>query len=325
MKIGKSHYFKIGALAAFMIFAAAASVIFFPKILNPAIQTNKLLHVVLKIRLPQVLIAITAGGCLGLAGALMQIILSNALASPFTLGISSASAFGASVAIIIGLRGSTVLFGAGLSAFIFALASIALLLLILSVAGISQRNIILIGMAVNFFFASANTLIKYYAPPDAVYQIAFWTVGSLSGAKLTDSCVLSIILFVSLGISLLYAKDFGLIRQGERTAIMHGVNVNAERILFLLICSVLAAFPVAVVGIIGFIGLVSPHIARLLRLNSPKELILSSAIIGSLFLVVSDIISKSILYPEVIPVGSVTSFLGIPTLLVLLFIMKGKR
>jgi len=180
-------------------------------------------------------------------------------------------------------------------------------------------------MAVNFFFASANTLIKYYAPPDAVYQIAFWTVGSLSGAKLTDSCVLSIILFVSLGISLLYAKDFGLIRQGERTAIMHGVNVNAERILFLLICSVLAAFPVAVVGIIGFIGLVSPHIARLLRLNSPKELILSSAIIGSLFLVVSDIISKSILYPEVIPVGSVTSFLGIPTLLVLLFIMKGKR
>ena len=106
---------------------------------------------------------------------------------------------------------------------------------------------------------------------------------------------------------------------------MHGVNVNAERILFLLICSVLAAFPVAVVGIIGFIGLVSPHIARLLRLNSPKELILSSAIIGSLFLVVSDIISKSILYPEVIPVGSVTSFLGIPTLLVLLFIMKGKR
>ncbi|MGP1458322.1 MAG: FecCD family ABC transporter permease [Treponema sp.] len=255
----------------------------------------------------------------------MQTILGNALASPFTLGISSASAFEASVAIVIGMNGSAIRFGAGLSAFIFAVASIVLLLLILSMAGISQRNIILIRMAVNFFFTAVNTVPKYYAPPDAVYQITFWTVGSQTNAALADSGVLAVVLFIAHALSLLYSKDFGLIQQGERAAIMQGVNVNAERVLFLLICSLLAALSVAVVGIIGFIGLVSPHASRLLNLKSLKELVLSSSLICALFLVFSDVISKSILYPAVLPVGSVTSFLGIPALPALLFILKGKE
>ena len=324
MTIGKNHYYKIAILSIILLFTAAASVIFFPTVLSLTAQRNKLLHVVLKIRLPQVLIALTAGSCLGLAGALMQTILGNSLASPFTLGISSAAAFGASVAIALGIHESGIRFGTSASAFVFAVASILLLLLILSMAGISQRNIILIGMAVNFFFTAANTVLKYYAPPDAVYQITFWSIGSLTNATLTDSGVLFSIFVVSLAISLLYSKDFGLIQQGERAAIMQGVNVNAERILFLLICSLLAAFSVVIVGIIGFIGLVSPHAARLLNFKAPKELLLSSTIIGALFLVFSDIIAKSILYPAVLPVGSVTSFLGIPALLMLLFIMKGK-
>ena len=321
MTIGKNHYYKIVILSIILLFTAVASVIFFPTVLSLTAQRNKLLHVVLKIRLPQVLIALTAGSCLGLAGALMQTILGNSLASPFTLGISSAAAFGASVAIALGMHESGIRFGTSVSAFVFAVTSILLLLLILSMAGISQRNIILIGMAVNFFFTAANTVLKYYAPPDAVYQITFWSIGSLTNATLTDSGVLFSI-FVA--ISLLYSKDFGLIQQGERAAIMQGVNVNAERILFLLICSLLAAFSVVIVGIIGFIGLVSPHAARLLNFKAPKELLLSSTIIGALFLVFSDIIAKSILYPAVLPVGSVTSFLGIPALLMLLFIMKGK-
>ena len=104
MTIGKNHYYKIAILSIILLFTAAASVIFFPTVLSLTAQRNKLLHVVLKIRLPQVLIALTAGSCLGLAGALMQIILGNSLASPFTLGISSAAAFGASVAIALGIQ-----------------------------------------------------------------------------------------------------------------------------------------------------------------------------------------------------------------------------
>lgn len=322
MKTGRNHLIRVKVLIllAGLTVIAAASLIFFPTKLSFLMEKNKLFHIMLKIRLPEIMIAITAGACLGLAGALMQIILGNPLASPFTLGISAASAFGAALAICLEFYYGILWLNPGLFAFLFSIVSILLLLIIITFSGVSQRNIILVGLAVNFFFNAANTFLQYSATPDAIYQITFWKTGSLTTAVLKHSVILFSVLCVSLLISLLFSKDLGIIQQGERNAVMHGVNVNFERVLFLILCSLLASITVSIVGIIGFIGLVAPHISRLLKLEAPHNLILSSTLIGALLLVSADIISKTVLHPTILPISAVTSLFGIPLLLFLLTI-----
>lgn len=324
MKNGKKLTIKIVVLFVILIFSSLISICLFPTRLNFAMDKSRLIHVLLNIRLPEIVIAITAGSCLGLAGAIMQIILDNSLASPFTLGISAASAFGAAVSIYMELNLEILWLNPGVTAFICSLLSVFLLVLISSLSGISKRNIILIGLALNFFFNAANTFLQYFSTPDAVYQITFWTTGALTNASLKDSLVLAIILGCSLFVSILFSKDLGLIQQGERNAVMYGVNVNFERVLFLVICSLLASSTVSIVGIIGFIGLVAPHIARLLKLESPKLLLLSSTLIGSCLLVIADIFSKTILHPTILPISAITSLFGIPLIIFLLFFRRNK-
>lgn len=324
MKNGKSLTIKIVRLFLLLIFSSLISICLFPTRINFSMDKVRLTYVLLNIRLPEIMIAIMAGSCLGLAGAIMQIILDNSLASPFTLGISAASAFGAAVAICLELNLGIVWLNPGITAFISSLISVFLLVVISSLSGISKRNIILIGLALNFFFNAANTFLQYFSTPDAVYHITFWTTGSLTNATLKDSLVLAIILSCSFFIAILFSKDLGLIQQGERNAVMYGVNVNFERVLFLVICSLLASCTVSIVGIIGFIGLVAPHIARLLKLESPRLVLLSSTLIGSCLLVIADIFSKTILHPTILPISAITSLFGIPLLIFLLFFRRGK-
>jgi len=323
MKVGKKHYIKILALLLFLIVFAVLSLSLFPKPLDFSLELVRLQHIVAKIRLPEILIAIVAGACLGLSGSIMQINLDNPLASPFTLGISSAAACGASFSIILNMLYGMTWLHIGVVAFCFSMLSVGALVLMVSIAGISQKNIVLIGMSINFFFSSANTLLEFYAPPDVLYQITVWTTGSLTTSNLYDSLNLFLIFSCSLIISILFSNDMSILLQGESTAIMHGVNVSLERIVFLAICSLLASYSVSIVGIIGFIGLIAPHICRLIGLESPKVLLLSSSIMGSLLLVIADIISTTAVYPLVLPISAVTSFFGIPFLLILLFARKG--
>lgn len=324
MKNGKNHTIKIALIFLIVITSSFVSLFLFPTRIDFAMERGRLTHVLMNIRLPEILIAITAGACLGLAGAIMQVILDNSLASPFTLGISAASAFGAAVSICLELNIGILWLSPGITAFVCSLISMFLLIFLSSLSGINKRNIILIGLALNFFFNAANTFLQYFSTPDAVYQITFWTTGSLTTATLKDSLVLAGILVCSIVVSILFAKDLGLIQQGERTAVMYGVNVNFERILFLLICSLLASSTVSIVGIIGFIGLVAPHISRLLKLESPKLLLLSSMLIGSALLVIADIFSKTILHPTILPISAITSLFGIPLLIFLLFFRRNR-
>jgi len=324
MKNGKNHTIKIALIFLIVITSSFVSLFLFPTRIDFAMERGRLTHVLMNIRLPEILIAITAGACLGLAGAIMQVILDNSLASPFTLGISAASAFGAAVSIFLELNIGILWLSPGITAFVCSLISMFLLIFLSSLSGINKRNIILIGLALNFFFNAANSFLQYFSTPDAVYQITFWTTGSLTTATLKDSLVLAGILVCSIVVSILFSKDLGLIQQGERTAVMYGVNVNFERILFLLICSLLASSTVSVVGIIGFIGLVAPHISRLLKLESPKLLLLSSMLIGSTLLVIADIFSKTILHPTILPISAITSLFGIPLLIFLLFFRRSR-
>ena len=324
MRNGKNLTIKIILLFLILTASSFISIFLFPTRIDFTMEKERLIHVLINIRFPEIMIAITSGACLGLAGAIMQTILDNPLASPFTLGISAAAAFGAAVSVCLELNLGILWLNPGVTAFICSLISIFFLIALSSISGISKRNIILIGLALNFFFNAANTFLQYFSTPDAVYQLTFWTTGSLTTAVLKDSLILAGILFCSLVVSILFSKDMGLIQQGERNAVMHGVNVNFERILFLLVCSLLASSTVSVVGIIGFVGLVAPHIARLLKLESPKVLLLSSTIIGSSLLVIADIFSKAILHPTILPISAITSLFGIPLLLFLLFFRGSK-
>ena len=322
MKNGQKNTIKIVFLFIGLIIFSIISVFLFPTPLDVNMEIGKFFHIIVNIRLPEVLIGIMAGACLGLAGAIMQIVLNNSLASPFTLGISAAAAFGAALSICIESYLAILWIPPGLSAFIFSVISIFLLIFLISFSGISKKNIILIGMSINFFFNASNTVLQYFASPDAVYQIAFWTTGSLTVSSLKDSFFLFAILLISISISLLFSKDLGIIQQGEKNAVMHGVNVNLERFVFLFISSLLASCTVSIVGIIGFIGLVAPHISRLLNLESPKNLLLSSVLIGAILLLGADIFSKTIIYPTILPISAITSFFGIPLLLFLLFFKR---
>lgn len=324
MKNGKNLIIKIVLIFLILIASVFVSLFLFPTRIDFAMESGKLIHILMNIRLPEILIAITAGACLGLAGAIMQVILDNSLASPFTLGISAAAAFGAAISICLELNIGFLWLSPGITAFVCSLISLFLLIFLSSLSGINKRNLILIGLALNFFFNAANTFLQYFSTPDAVYQITFWTTGSLTTATLKDSLVLAVMLFCSIAVSILFSKDLGLIQQGERNAVMYGVKVNFERILFLLICSLLASSTVSVVGIIGFIGLVAPHISRLLKLESPKLLLLSSMLIGSALLVIADIFSKTILHPTILPISAITSLFGIPLLIFLLFFRRSR-
>lgn len=324
MKNGEKLTTKIVLLFLILAVSSFVSLFLFPTRIDFAMESGKLIHILMNIRLPEILIAITAGACLGLAGAIMQVILDNSLASPFTLGISAAAAFGAAISICLELNIGFLWLSPGITAFVCSLISLFLLIFLSSLSGINKRNLILIGLALNFFFNAANTFLQYFSTPDAVYQITFWTTGSLTTATLKDSLVLAVMLFCSIAVSILFSKDLGLIQQGERNAVMYGVNVNFERILFLLICSLLASSTVSVVGIIGFIGLVAPHISRLLKLESPKLLMLSSMLIGSALLVIADIFSKTILHPTILPISAITSLFGIPLLIFLLFFRRSR-
>ena len=324
MKNGKTTITKIILLFITLFLSVLISIFIFPTMVDFSMEKNRLFHILLNIRLPEIMIAITAGGCLGLAGAIMQIILDNSLASPFTLGISAASAFGAAVSIFMELNLGILWLRPETTAFACALVSVALLVVFSTLSGTTKKNIILIGLALNFFFNAANTFLQYFSTPDAVYQITFWTTGSLTNATLKDSLLLAVILICSFSVSILFSNDLGLIQQGDKNAIIYGINVNIERIFFLLICSLLASVTVSIIGIIGFIGLVAPHIARLLRLESPKLLLLTSTLIGSSLLVFADIFSKTIIYPTILPICAVTSLFGIPLLIFLLFFRRNK-
>ena len=284
----------------------------------------RLLSIVLRIRAPRIALAAVAGGSLGLAGALLQSILGNPLASPFTLGVSSAAGFGASLAIVAGRS----FLGNGLAiignAFGFAMAASLAVYVIAATLGASPLVIILAGMGLNFLFSSLTTLLYYFSSPDAVYRAVFWTAGSLSGASWNLVATLALALALALLTARRLLYDLSLIAEGERAASVVGVDVGKVRLVCLVIASLLAATTVSLVGVIGFIGLVAPHLCRLLGQDDPRALVPLSAAAGATLLVIADIAATRIVAPVILPIGAVTSILGVAFLFTLVITKRSK-
>lgn len=277
--------------------------------------------IIWNVRLPYALMAVLVGAALSLAGAEMQAILDNPLASPFTLGVSSSAALGASLAIAypLGVAWLVPSVQVPLMAFVFACLSVLLLQAMSRLRGAGVQSLVLFGIALVFSCNALVSLLQMLATEDVLQQLVFWTLGSLARANWDSVTLLAIVLAAVLPFSLRAAPAMTLLRMGEDRARSFGVDTRRLRRASLLRISLLAATAVAFVGTIGFIGLVGPHIARLLVGEDQRFLLPASALVGALLLALSSVASKLILPGMIVPVGIVTALVGVPVFVALVF------
>jgi len=265
-------------------------------------------------RLPYALMAVLVGAALGWGGAEMQTLLNNPLASPFTLGVSAAAAFGAATAITLNLSlpGIPGAWTVTLAAFTSALLAVALLERVARWRGGSTLGVVLFGIALVYSFQALIMLLQFIASEEALQGIVFWTMGNLGRASWGSVAALALALAVVLPWSYRDAWQLTAVRLGEERAASLGVDLRRLRMVSLLRVSALTALAVSIVGTIGFVGLVAPHIARLLLGEDHRYYLPGSTLAGALILSGASIASKTLLPGALIPVGIVTSLVGIP-------------
>ncbi len=280
--------------------------------------------IVWEVRMPYAIMALLVGASLSLAGCEMQTIMNNAMASPFTLGVSAASAFGAALAIVIGLS----LPGVGgdwmviVNAFLFAFGATLLLQTLSSLRGAGPEGLVLFGIALVFMFNAFTGIMQYIATVEALQQFVFWSLGSLTKANWDNIPLLFGLLVLVAPFSLASAWQLTALRLGEESARSFGVAVKRLRFFSLLRVSLLTAGAVAFVGTIGFIGLVGPHIAKLLIGEDHRFSLPASILSGALIMSLASIISKVVVSGAIVPVGIVTSLIGVPVFVALILHKK---
>lgn len=292
---------------------------------NPAQADAGTRVIVWDIRLPYALMALIVGLALGLAGAEMQTILNNPLASPFTLGVSSAAAFGAALAIVlgIGIPGIPAQWFISANAFLFALMAALLLDGITRWTNVATSGVVLFGIALVFTFNALVSMLQFIANEDTLQGLVFWTMGSLARASWEKLGVLLLALVVLMPLSFMSSWKLTALRLGEDRATSFGINVRRLRLATLLRISILSALSVAFVGPIGFIGLVAPHIARMVFGEDHRFYLPASALIGALVLSLASVASKNLIPGVIIPVGIVTSLVGVPFFLSIILRHRG--
>ncbi len=270
--------------------------------------------IVWNVRLPYALMAVLVGAALALAGVEMQTVLDNPLASPFTLGVSAAAALGAALAIVLGLAlpGVPPAYVVAANAFVFALASVALLYLLALWRGFGVESLVLFGIALVFSFNALVALLQFVASQDTLQQLVFWTLGSLARASWDKLAILAAVLALCLPLAWRQSWAMTALTLGEDRARSFGVPVGRLRAAVLLRISLLSGVAVAFVGTIGFVGLVAPHIARMLVGEDHRVLLPASALAGALILSMASVASKMLIDGVLVPVGIVTSLVGIP-------------
>lgn len=283
-------------------------------ILDPSVATPKETVIIWDLRLPVALMAIVVGAMLGVAGAEMQTILNNPLADPFTLGLSSAASFGAAIAIVLGwsvVPGAGPLIVTG-NAFAFAMLASLSLFAFTKFRGVTPEAMILIGIAMLFTFNALLAFLQYGASELELAQLIFWQLGSLSRATWgkIGACVAVLLIVLPYFISKAWALT--ALRMGEEKAAALGVNVALLRLLVLAGVSLLSAVAVSFVGAIAFVGLVGPHIARMIVGEDQRGFLPLSALAGALILSGTSIASKAITPGIIYPIGMITSLIGIP-------------
>lgn len=290
-------------------------------------------QIIWQIRIPRVLSAVLAGIALAIAGASMQSILRNPLGSPFTLGVSQAAAFGAAFAVIA-LGAGTIQSSSSdavilnnpylvtTSAFAWSLIATVAILMISKIRDATPETMVLAGIALGSLFTAGMTSLEYFASDVELASVIFWTFGDLGKSTWRDFYILAAVV-VPISIYFVYNSiNYNVLDSGDEVAKSLGVDVEKLRRRGMLLSSLLTALVVSFFGIIGFVGLVVPHIVRRVIGGDERYLIPASALFGGLFLLISDTAARTVISPIVLPVGILTSFLGAPLFIYLL--IKGR-
>ncbi|MDR0279447.1 MAG: iron ABC transporter permease [Paucimonas sp.] len=314
----------LGALAALLMFSVLLDLALGPAryslgqvlgaLFAPDSAADQVRVVMWQIRLPVALMAVAVGAALSLAGAQMQTILNNPLASPFTLGISAAASFGAALGLAFGVAVFPLAaqFMVPLNAFLMAMLCTLLIHFMSLRRGVSAETIVLLGIALVFTFNALLALVQFFATEQAVAAVVFWTMGSLTKATWPKLGIIVLVILVTLPLFIQRAWALTALRLGDDKAASFGIDVRRLRLQTLVLVSLLAAFPVAFVGTIGFIGLVGPHIARMLIGEDQRFFLPASLLTGALILSASSVVSKTLIPGAIFPIGVVTSLIGVP-------------
>lgn len=269
-------------------------------------------------RLPRICASLVAGAGLAIAGCVMQSVLKNPLADPYTTGISSGAGFGATLAMVSGISLLSGDYAVVANAFVFSLIPMAVIMLVSKMKGASPTVMVMAGIAVMFIFNAMTTVMKLWADPDALSNLYAWQVGTVGGIKWSGVTVMFIFTLICGIIAQIMTRSLNILSTGDESAKAMGLNVQNVRMILLLIVSLMTASIVSFTGLIGFVGLVSPHICRMFVGADNRYLVPASAMFGAMLLVVSDLIGRTIIAPALLQVGVVTAFIGGPMFLYLI-------
>lgn len=298
------------------------------KALSSSTEDETLRYFILYLRLPKVMAALMVGAALAVSGVILQNILNNPLASSFTLGLSQGAALGASFSMIVltstaGLAGISIV---ALGAFCGALTAALLILAFSLVRGMTPQGLILAGVALSTLFGAATMSLQYFASDQQIAATVYWTFGDLSKGGWREALMVGGVMCLGLIFALRRSLDYDALRWGDAQAQALGVAVLQLRCTSLLAAALMTAMATAFYGVIGFVGLVAPHMIRLVFPHASHLFLLSSAaLFGAFFLLAADLVAQSILYPTLLPIGIICAFTGVPMFLYLLFRGAGRN
>lgn len=281
--------------------------------------------IVWKLRLPRIVMGFLTGIGLAIAGTEMQGILRNPLASPTTIGIAAGAGLGAAFAFIIGIGffgGKLLLIG---NAFLFSLIPAFVIFALARFRRATPELMILAGIAMGYIFGAVTSLLHYFSEAEALKDLVVWMMGDLGKVTWSDLYAVSLILGVCIPLLLWKSWDLNVMGAGDETAKSLGVNVERDRIIILMIASLLTATLVCFTGMIGFVGLVAPHITRICIGGDNRFVIPASGLFGAGFLLFADTIARRIIAPVILPVGILTSCVGGPLFLYLIMRKRKKE
>ena len=300
--------------------------------------TNGQRRIIWNIRLPRVLAAIIAGAGLGVSGLVMQTTLSNSMAAPSTLGVSNAAVFGANLSIIA-FAGGFLSTGNNLQnfdvganpyatsvlAFVFSTASVLLILGLCTVRSFSPNVVVLSGIAIGSVWTAATTILQFYATDVGLSAAVVWSFGDLGRASYRTDAIMAVVVLVGFIFFRLMAWRYNALLSGEATAKTMGVNVESLRFWSLLLASLITAACVSFLGVIGFVGVICPHVTKKLLGQDHRITVPVSCLTGSLLLLLADTLSRSIGSGSALPVGAITSLLGAPFFIAIIFGRKERH
>lgn len=295
-------------------------------------------RIIWRIRIPRVLAAIIAGAGLSVSGLIMQTTLNNSMASPSTLGVSNAAVFGANLSIIA-FSGGFLSTGNNLStfdvganpyatsfmAFLFAGISTLLILGLCTIRAFSPNVVVLSGMAIGSVWTAATTILQFYATDVGLSAAVIWNFGDLGRATYRTDGIMFVVVLIGVVYFLLMSWKFNALLSGEATAKTMGIHVEGLRFAAMLLASLITAVCVSFLGVIGFVGIICPHLTKKLLGQDHRLTIPVSCMSGSLLLLLADTLSRSMGNGSALPVGAITSLLGAPFFIAIIFSRKENR